>query len=365
MSDIPKQQIRTYIITLEHGPEDYLAMAQAINGDSLHVVLVNLSNTLATWIDSQRDTMGYADCVVMCLSERSADLLDEIQQSKLSHPTKPPFMIMVSHDPAMQGKPQGNLLLPIMSPLFLANVIATQVPLYLRYLQLQRGVHDLELLKNAIVHNVSHELKPPLLQVKSAIHLLAEETTDNQLTEMAIQSTARLESIVKNITLLSDTIQDKFSPILIQESIEHAIRHLRRSHQHKNDLERVTIQIDPQTPPVWGDKQSISIVIQHLLDNALKFSKEQVDLKVVVLDEHVEISVIDRGIGIERDKFNRIFESFYQVDSSTTRRYNGVGVGLAIAKYIVERHESHISVASTPQHGSVFSFKMKRCNFRP
>ena len=109
-----------------------------------------------------------------------------------------------------------------------------------------------------------------------------------------------------------------------------------------------------------ADKQAISIVIQQLLDNALKFSKEQVEINAIVLDQDIEISVIDYGIGIEQDKFNRIFESFYQVDSSTTRRYNGVGVGLAIAKYIVERHQSHIVVKSSPQHGSTFSFKLRK-----
>lgn len=357
MLDTSHQRILTYILTTDADPTSYLEMVHSLESASLQTVFIKIADTVTFLLPEQNNTLSHPSCIVVYLSDQMTEWLKMVQLNKVS---KPSFVIGVSEVEKAKEDIHFDLLLPIIPSSFLANIITTQTYIYLKYLQLQKGAQDLELLKNAIVHNVSHELKTPLLQVKSAIHLLAEETTDNKLTEMAIQSTARLESIVKNITLLSNTIHDKFSPILIQESIDHAIRHLRRSWQHKDAVERIRIQIDPHLPPALADKQAISIVIQQLLDNALKFSKGQVELNAIVLDQDIEISVIDYGIGIEQDKFNRIFESFYQVDSSTTRRYNGVGVGLAIAKYIVERHQSHIVVKSSPQHGSTFSFKLRK-----
>ncbi|MBC6938121.1 MAG: sensor histidine kinase [Chloroflexi bacterium] len=223
---------------------------------------------------------------------------------------------------------------------------------------------EMNLLKNAIVRNVSHELKTPLLQVKSAVALLAEDGENTStLIEYAMGATARLEAAVRNITLLNELLNDSqdaytLGPVLVNEAIQYALRNLRRSWEHKDSIERIEVHLEAGLPPVLADRQALGIVMQLLIDNALKFSQQNVEVLGQRQDDWVLIAVKDYGIGIAPDKIERIFDSFYQIDNSTTRRYGGLGVGLAIVRFILERHKTRIEVKSQEGKGSSFSFRL-------
>lgn len=228
---------------------------------------------------------------------------------------------------------------------------------------LQQDRNEINLLKNAIVRNVSHELKTPLLQVKSAVALLREDAPPNdKLVNMAVIATTRLETVIKNITLLADSLNTQFGPALVHEAINQAARNLRRSWEHKNAISRIQYKIDPDLPPVLADNQGLAIVMQQLIDNALKFSQEHVEIRARRVQGGVEIAVADHGIGIADDKRKQIFESFYQIDNSTTRQYGGTGVGLAIVRLITEKHNTEIKVTSELGEGSTFSFCLQEAN---
>lgn len=250
----------------------------------------------------------------------------------------------------------SDLVLPIIPPPFIVRQVRLNLKQHQSRFQLQVDQREIGLLKNAIVRNVSHELKTPLLQVKSAVALITEDTPDSQLSRMAIEATARLEAIIKNITLLADTMNGSFGPILVSESINHAIRNLRRSWSHKNAEQRIILEVEPGLPPVMADKQGLGIALQQLLDNALKFSQDSVIIRAESCNSGVRISISDFGIGIEQSKLQQIFDSFYQVDSSSTRRYGGTGVGLAIVRIIMEKHGVKIDVDSKLGVGSTFYF---------
>jgi signal transduction histidine kinase len=224
---------------------------------------------------------------------------------------------------------------------------------------------EVELLKNAIIHNVSHELRTPLLHVKSAVAMISDTLKDlpqeRKVFEYAEEATARLELLVKNITMLGSSLEYNPSPIIMRDVIESARRTLGRVWQRKGDIERLTTQLEQGLPPVNADKQGLATVLQLLIDNALKFS-EQSQREVIVSakrdGQHVIISVQDFGIGIAPEQLENIFKSFYQVDSSSTRKYGGAGVGLAIVKIILEHHSANITVVSTLGAGTTFSFNL-------
>jgi signal transduction histidine kinase len=225
----------------------------------------------------------------------------------------------------------------------------------------QRIKNELEVLKNAIVRNVSHELKTPLLQVKSAVALLEKPSDEKErlsLIELATTATARLELVVRNITMLGGSLESNPGPIILSDAVEAARRQLRRLWEHRDQTHRIHTEIPASIPPVLADKQGISTVFQLLLDNALKFSKSNVWVEAKVKNNLVNVSVRDEGIGIAPDQMGSIFEMFYQVDSSSTRRYGGTGVGLAIVRLILENHGSQIEVESEIGKGSVFSFNL-------
>lgn len=229
---------------------------------------------------------------------------------------------------------------------------------------------EINLLKNAIVRNVSHELRTPLLQIKSAVSLLAEDVgRDNKLIDYATGATARLEAGVRNVTLLNELLNESMEihtpgPVLVSEIVDYAIRNLRRSWEHKDQIERIRVQLEPQLRPVQADKQGLAIVIQLLLDNALKFSQQGVEVRAYRQENRVFLTIKDFGIGIADDKLDRIFESFYQIDNSTTRRYSGMGIGLAIVRFILERHQTKVTVDSQEGVGSTFTFSLPVAELR-
>ncbi len=274
-----------------------------------------------------------------------------------------PIICLLTDAPTPPNDPNLDIVLPYVSSAFILHQLQTHLG-YRQYIAtLRRNDDEIQLLKKAIVRNVSHELKTPLLQVKSAVALIAEEAPDDRLTQMAVTSTARLETVVRNITLLAGSMRGSFGPVLVQESIDQAIRNLRRSWEHRNDVHRIQRNVAANLPPITADKQGVGIVIQHLLDNALKFSKDaetpvEVHANYDFNQEAIYISVRDYGIGIAEDQIPLIFDAFYQVDSSTTRRYNGTGVGLAIVRLILEKHTVEIHVESTVGEGSTFTFAL-------
>lgn len=230
--------------------------------------------------------------------------------------------------------------------------------------RVQKSSDSINFLKNSIVGNVAHELRTPLLQVKSAVALLAEDAVNNPtLVELAMRATTRLEGGVKNITLLNELINESldtqsFEPVLLSEVFDSAIRNLRRSWEHKDQIDRIQATIPENLPPTLGDKQRLAVALQLLTDNALKFSKKDVYIKLKLTGKKIRVSVQDFGIGIPKEQLDIIFDTFYQVDNSTTKRYGGMGIGLAIVRFILERHNTQIHVESVVGKGSTFWFEL-------
>lgn len=230
--------------------------------------------------------------------------------------------------------------------------------------QLRMQAQELGLLKATIIQTVSHELRTPMLQVKGAVSLLSETDDQVKLAELllyATASTARLEGVINNLILLSEAFASiELEQVFLPDSLEIALRNLRRSWTHRDSASRIQVLHPAQLPLVRGNRRAISIVLQLLLDNALKFSEDAVDVEFIPGETHVQVCVRDRGIGIEPDRHERIFESFYQADGSSTRKYGGMGVGLSIARQIVEAHGGRIIVQSALKAGSEFFFSLPR-----
>ena len=215
---------------------------------------------------------------------------------------------------------------------------------------------DLALLKQAIVRNVSHELVTPTQQAKAAIALVRDELGENELVRLAAQAIARLERVIDNVTQLMDTRALHPEATLLRETAYYAQVALVPHWGETTLRERIRAKFDIDTPAVYADKQGVEIVLRLLLDNALKFSEGEVKVSAREDDGWVEISIADRGIGMDTRQCEAIFEPFTQLDYASTRQYGGVGVGLAIARRILEQQGSRLQVESEKGEGSRFSF---------
>ncbi|MEO1165819.1 MAG: HAMP domain-containing sensor histidine kinase, partial [Chloroflexota bacterium] len=262
-------------------------------------------------------------------------------------------------------------------PVYLEQQLTTLLQLRKEKYQLQRDIDDLreqiatqrrktkeiEILKNAIVRNVSHELRTPLLQVKSAVSLIGEDMEDKKLITFAQNATAKLETHVKNITMLGHSLDINPGPIILRDAVDSAKRNLTRIWTRRSDADRIVFKIEDNLPPLIADRQGLITVLQQLMDNGIKFG----DGKPVEIigrrdDERVYVGVKDNGIGIEESDVRNIFDSFYQVDGSSTRRFGGAGVGLALVKLILDHHDVKIHVDSEVGKGSTFWFHLPFVN---
>jgi signal transduction histidine kinase len=218
---------------------------------------------------------------------------------------------------------------------------------------------ELELFKRYIFNNVAHELRTPLLQMKAALANLAQDPGSTMLIDLAVKATARLEDNVQNILQFAQSTNITLDAAFINESVEIALRSLRNSWRHSTQVQRVVVAVDPILPPVLADKRAIGSALKYLIENGLKFSQETVIVKAWQEGESVIVSVQDFGIGIPKEMHDTIFGEFVQGDPTSTRRFDGMGIGLAIVRIIMDHHHTSVEVESEPGHGSRFSFRLK------
>jgi signal transduction histidine kinase len=227
---------------------------------------------------------------------------------------------------------------------------------------------ELDRMKDELVQNVSHQLRTPLTFVRGYVDLLLRgdmgELTPKQSQSLEIVSdkTATVAQLVNNIMLLQE---------LLQRGLQLALTDLVRvTHeavagaQDAADRQGVSLQLQAPSrlPLILADPERITLVFQQLLQNAIKFSPNGglVQVRLEEQTDHIEIAISDQGIGITQDQLDRIFESFYQIDSSVRRRFEGTGLGLSIAKRILEAHGGRIWVKSRVGKGSIFFFSLPK-----
>jgi len=239
-----------------------------------------------------------------------------------------------------------------------------------RTAQLQQAVRDLQALdrlKSEFIANVSHELRTPLLHAKGALALLAEghlgELSADQAHSAQVAQTAlsRLEDVVANVvdfnavsggalTLEKVTVAEVCGAVAGELAPLAAQRRM-----------TVDLALPSDLPPVWADRPALQRIMRNLIDNALKFGLpgSAVQVRAEERPGCVCISVQDAGPGIAPDELARIFQPFYQVDGSATRRAGGLGMGLTLVKRLVEAHGAQVQVETEVGKGSRFSFELK------
>jgi two-component system phosphate regulon sensor histidine kinase PhoR len=117
---------------------------------------------------------------------------------------------------------------------------------------------------------------------------------------------------------------------------------------------------DTPVPPALADPDALAQAVANLLDNAIKYAPPESDIRLCLgqQDGYVTLAVQDHGLGIPREEQTRIFERFYRVSTGLVHNVKGSGLGLAIVKHIVEAHQGHVTLESTPGQGSTFTLHL-------
>ena len=252
----------------------------------------------------------------------------------------------------------------------LAEDITEQNQLRRELERTRRAAEEANAAKSLFLANMSHEVRTPLTSVLGAAEILAEGDLgpgDRALVQIVQRSAEKLHRLVNDILDVSRLEAGKLdvqrSVISLQDVAADAITWAGPL-AHKEGL-TFTWDLDPSLPrQVYGDAMRISQVITNLLGNALKFT-EQGEVRLCLRNESVRgqtavvrFSVEDTGIGIPPEQLSAVFESFAQADTSTTRKYGGAGLGLAISQELVALMGGTLEAHSAEGVGSTFSFTL-------
>ena len=265
---------------------------------------------------------------------------------------------------------------------FLIGTMADQVAIALENARLYKTLQEraqqltgayeelkvLDRMKDEFVQTVSHELRTPLTFIKGYVELLLEEVMGdlNEEQKNALKIVAqRAESVISLVNdIISLTRPDSMALSLQPIDLGDLALTSIQAAQAVTGQAGIELRaaIDDRLPLVMADPQRLSQVFDNLIGNAIKFSPDggSICVRLRLEDKAVRVEVADQGIGISPDQLQRIWERFYQVDSTTTRRFGGTGLGLAIVKRLVEAHGGQVGVTSTVGVGSTFYFSIPR-----
>lgn len=233
-----------------------------------------------------------------------------------------------------------------------------------------KKLKKLDQLKSAFLNITSHELRTPMSSIKGYVQMMLkrvlgeiDEEQKNAL-EIVLRNTNRLDNLIQDILdisrLESGTMKFITDKINVNEMISEVAETMKSSAELK-DI-KINIETDDSLPIIIIDQDRIKQVIINFMNNAIKFSSDAsiINIRAKKDEKNIVFEVQDYGRGIPENKQEKVFETFYQVDSGMDRKFGGAGLGLAISRGIVLSHGGDIWVESTgrPGEGSKFKFTL-------
>lgn len=249
----------------------------------------------------------------------------------------------------------------------LTAVAIENVRLLERESSARAAAEDSNRLKDEFLATVSHELRTPLTAILGWSRMLANGSLEDSMAARAIETIVRnakaQSQIIDDILDVSRVITGKLyldlHPIELAPVIEAAINVVRPTAEAKGV--HIVIDLEPRPAVIMGDSNRLQQVIWNLVSNAIKFTPSggSVNLTMLEIGSRVEIKVRDSGQGINRDFLPFVFDRFRQADSTSTRQHGGLGLGLSIARHLVEIHGGTITAESAGEgKGATFSFSV-------
>lgn len=225
---------------------------------------------------------------------------------------------------------------------------------------------QIDQLKSNFLSIISHELRTPLTSMSGFVELIIDERVgpinENQknLLSRVTKNTGHLIHQVNDLIEVAEieaegTIEVRPAPV---DPLSVLMDTLPKLEQRRRDKKvRVIPQVDCDVPLILSDERALGRIFFHLLDNAIKFSPEDssVIVRFTIEDDEFHAAITDCGVGIPHEDIKFIFQQFYQVDNTLTRGHEGLGLGLAVTKMLIQATRGRITVDSVVEKGSTFT----------
>ncbi len=259
-------------------------------------------------------------------------------------------------------------LLPIEGPVEIKELTQRFNNMNLRLKEAFNHIKRSEESRKELVANISHDLRTPMSSIKAFVTAIQDGVVEDDASfqrylKTIVLETERLDHLIQQLFQLSlldsGAIHLELELINVDELLLAVLQHEHIHLEQKNI--QLKISIPKNVPLIYVDRSYFQKVIFNLLDNAIRYSEYEgiIEITVYHLSGHwVTISIRDYGVGINKEEIPHIFERTYRVEKSRNQQFGGAGLGLAIAKTIVERHNGTITVESETGKGSAFTVKI-------
>ena len=226
-------------------------------------------------------------------------------------------------------------------------------------------MHEVDEIKNRFFENISHEFRTPLTLIFGPATDVIEKTKESYTKKnvgIIKRNANRLYGLVNQLLDLSKLEAGKMKLEVCEQNIIPLLKGIFLSFSSFAERKKITLKFNTmeENLKVYIDRDKVEKIINNLLSNAFKFTPEggNIDFTVDKKINKVEIKITDNGIGIPVNRIEKIFDRFYQVDSSHTREGEGTGIGLALTKELVELHKGNIKVKSKEGEGTTFCVQL-------
>jgi two-component system phosphate regulon sensor histidine kinase PhoR len=269
----------------------------------------------------------------------------------------------------LQLPQESDYVFARMKNLIVLSAIFSLVMILVFYMTLRSIMRQKKLgdMKNDFINNMTHELKTPIATISLAIDAISNPQIKNDqekfeqyaaiLKEENQKLNAHVEHVLQMARLEKGDLQLQLSPVDLNRLVQVSVG----AHQLQINSIGAKIYLD-LVPSLYikADEFHIATVINNLLDNALKYSRENCEIHISTkrLDDMAVLSISDNGIGIDESLHKKIFEKFYRVQSGNLHDTKGFGLGLSYVKSIVEKHGGSIELKSVKGKGSEFTVKL-------
>ncbi len=267
--------------------------------------------------------------------------------------------------------PLSSLLLKENSTIYFVISLFLVIFILLLFLFSIRAIfrkEKLDQMKSDFINNMTHEIKTPIATISLACEMLQDPTistdpaTNGTYIGIISDENRRMRVLVETILQSAKMSNKNFSlnikELNINELIESVSKHFHLRIESRGGSLKCDLQAQP--PTIYADELHITNMVYNLIDNAIKYSPEKIDIQVATRTEgtNTVITVTDHGLGISKEDQKHIFERFYRVSTGNVHNVKGFGIGLNYVYQVVQLHQGTVTIDSTPGEGSTFTITL-------
>jgi signal transduction histidine kinase len=234
-----------------------------------------------------------------------------------------------------------------------------------------RQLAEQEMARRRYLTYIANELRAPLLAAGSYVQLIQRKAVSPKNLNVALDTISRqvgqISALINDILFLQemDLILGKFQQVDMNEIVRDVVD--KYTERAKKKSVQLRYEPDPILPPVLGDSRHLRSALTSLVENAVKFSPRggKVVVRLRKDGEHLAVSVSDESVGLPPDTMSHVFDRFYHLERGGDEVFESSGLGLAIAKQIIEQHNGRLELSSQPDQGSTFTIWLNVWNEEP